>query len=638
MTDKALPYSGPGASRTVVKSLFLVLATAAVESVLLSILLVEDRQVFYGVVLAVLAVLVAQLISAWITSSRFAPQLIEAEKQGPDGIGDLLRTFSLYMTGHMAAVALLFGPVAFITASSALGLGPARLLQSSGVITFVVQTLLLFPVWGMSRVGFQQWMIAQKIVHKEPTHFRSINTMLLPIVAIPAVMTAVGFCVAGEIIVKRAAEQLTIEAYHRAAAAALVETSAESGVDTLYDLTRFDRVIPFAYNQGSGDQRGIDSADLRMLNKINRGSASGTTINSENRAGLAWVSFGGSDVIGGIRVGLERFSIASYYQQFAVIIASILASLLVALWYGAWLRRPLAFTLESIDGLPDRPVPEIDLGLPSEVLGLHSELEKLERRFAVMREAQREAIEGGRSAREMKAQFFAGISHELRSPLNSVIGFTDLLLKGLEGPLTEKQQHRVLNIAEEAEKLMVLIADILDTSKLDAGTFEVDRAWVPAADLLTECTSEARRLVGTRPITLDINYQADLPLVYVDKARIRQAFISLLAQVLGAIEEGQVGIQATLDRDARAGETFLRVEIVDLAGTVSAAEIARIKTVFYYVEGTPAYSSAGGLGLGIALARDVVRLHGGELELVANPGIGPIFTMRLPFEGSIDNE
>jgi signal transduction histidine kinase len=250
-----------------------------------------------------------------------------------------------------------------------------------------------------------------------------------------------------------------------------------------------------------------------------------------------------------------------------------------------------------------------------------------------MRITQQEAINVRKDSREMKARFFAGMSHDLKSPLNSVVGFTDLLIRGLEGELTQEQRFSILKIAEESEKLLVLIADILDTSKLDAGTFELDRSLVLAEDVLDDCVSEAQRLIGTRPIKLHTEFQADLPSVYMDKARIRQALISLLARVMSALKEGTVNLTAYVETSEDDGDKVLQITIADPAERISLAEKEQISKAFHSVDGMPARSGAGGLGLGIALVKDVAQLHNGELHVIARQGSEPIFIMDLPMGG-----
>jgi signal transduction histidine kinase len=403
--------------------------------------------------------------------------------------------------------------------------------------------------------------------------------------------------------------------------------------DTLSELTHFDRITPFAYRADRSMQHGIDSTELHFLEQVRGANKSGATIGQNAGTGLVWVPLRQPDTIGGLKVTLSERSIISYYVQLFIIIVTVMASILVATWYDTTIRRYFRVIIRHVDSLPDGPTPDTSVMLPRELQSLLFELNHIKDRFDMMRMTQQEAIDVGKESRNMKARFFAGMSHDLKSPLNSVIGFTDLLIRGLEGELTEKQRFSILKIAEESEKLLVLIADILDTSKLDAGTFELDRSFVSAQDMLDECLSEARRLIGTRSIQLSTEFQAELSSVYMDKARIRQALISLLARVMSAMNEGTVNLAAHVEPPTEDGEVFFQLTIADPVGRISLAEKEKISNAFHSVDGTPSRSGAGGLGLGIALVKDIVQLHGGELRVIAREGSGPIFIMDLPLGG-----
>jgi signal transduction histidine kinase len=457
--------------------------------------------------------------------------------------------------------------------------------------------------------------------------------MLLSIIFIPSVMTAGVFFLTAETVIRDVTDRLITDSYHQVARAALSGDTSKMSVDALSDLTHFDRITPFAYRAGGSMQRGIDSAELRLLERARDGKKTGTTINRETNTGLVWVPFRDPQTIGGLKVMLGGRSGISYYVQLFIIVVTVLASVLVATWYDTTIRRYFKIAIERVNSLPDGTLSETPIVLPKELRVLFFELRQIKGRFEMMRAAQQEAIKTGKDSREMKARFFAGMSHDLKSPLNSVIGFTDLLIRGLEGELTPKQRFSILKIAEESEKLLIQIADILDTSKLDAGTFELDRSAVFAEDMLVECMSEAQRLIGTRPITLNTEFQAELPHVYMDKARIRQALISLLARVMSVMKEGKVSLTAHVETPTDDRDAFFQMTIADPAGRISLAEKEKMSQAFHSMNGTPSRSGAGGLGLGIALVKDVVQLHDGELHVIAREGSGPIFIVDLPLGG-----
>jgi signal transduction histidine kinase len=232
----------------------------------------------------------------------------------------------------------------------------------------------------------------------------------------------------------------------------------------------------------------------------------------------------------------------------------------------------------------------------------------------------------------MKTEFFAGMSHDLRSPLNSVIGFTDLLLKGMEGPLTEEQTKRVGLISSEAQKLMILISDILDTSKLEAGRLEIDRKWVPSVEILTECTVESERLVGTKPIVFRSSLIPGLPPVYVDKSRLCQTLVSLVSRVIDMIEGGTITLKTSLEQNEFGGGSRLRVDLVDTSRNLEKAKRDQIRNAFSASEGILTTAKAGSLGLGMALAREVLLLHSGELRVLDPDSPESIFGIILPLE------
>jgi signal transduction histidine kinase len=633
MTATDIKRPGKSAAGIIVRSTLPVLAIAAIESILLSVLMFEETVMILGAIVSICAVFAAQLIMTGYAATRVCPETGALGNKDATEIGLLLKHIPSYITVRVATTVVLIGPLAFITASSAMGLGPERLIQTSGMIVLIIQLLLLFPFWGKAREGFQLWLVDSKVAHVEQGYFRSFIVMLLSIAFIPALMTAVVFLVAAEPIVKDVTNRLMTDNYHQIAKAVFSgETSTMSG-DTLSELTHFDRITPFAYRADRSMQHGIDSTELHFLEKVRGTNNSGATIDQNAGTGLVWVPLRQPQTIGGLKVTLSEKSIISYYVQFFIIIVTVLASILVTTWYDTIIRRYFRIVIKHVDALPDGSAPDAPVMLPRELQSLLFELSHIKERFDMMRMTQQEAIDVGRESRIMKARFFAGMSHDLKSPLNSVIGFTDLLICGLEGELTEKQRFSILKIAEESERLLVLIADILDTSKLDAGTFELDRSFVSAQDMLDECLSEARRLIGTRSIQLSAEFQAELPSVYMDKARIRQALISLLARVMSAMKEGTVKLAAHVEPATENGEVFFQITIADPAGRISLAEKEKISNAFHSVDGTPSRSGAGGLGLGIALVKDVVQLHGGELGVIAREGSGHIFIMDLPLGG-----
>jgi len=252
-------------------------------------------------------------------------------------------------------------------------------------------------------------------------------------------------------------------------------------------------------------------------------------------------------------------------------------------------------------------------------------------------EKQMERIDAGRHSRERKAHVFASMSHDLKGPLNSILGFTELLLKGIDGPLSGPQQQTVQRIAEEAERLLVRIGDILDTARFDAGKFELDQMWVPSVEILTDCEAGARRLIGTRPIAFVSRLEPGLPPVRVDRERISRAILGLIALAIDSLEAGEIRLHAYRKRGLHKAADRLAVDLIDSGCRMEEFERLRLESIFAATEGLGEKKEVGSAGLGLVLSRRVVMLHGGDVCAHSDEsggGRGCIFSVTLPLEES----
>ncbi len=624
---------GPDLTLTMLRRVAPILALASLVCIALAFLGLETGAEKTGLVCAMLLVLGAQLCVVGFKASQLKARITK-HKDSDSRAEELLRLFPTSTTLHVAAAGALVGPISFIAVSSVLGLGPGHLLLEALIDFLIAEVAFLFPVFFALRGGIQSYWRPSRLYW--PWRRGSLTWALFPVVAIPAVCAALGLVSVSDHAVNQIVQRWLMSSYGRIAESVFSDDPAAHDSESLVRLTRFDSVTPFTLHLDSNQHHGISGAALEVVRRVN--SADNAAIDRERNAGFVWMSREGSQLLRGIRVEFPRIN--KYNSvAFAVFLAVIFTAIALTLRYGTRLKRHIGDLNTRIDALPERGKGTPRPGLPGELEEVMQRLDRLEESFHTMRAATREAIDSGRRAGQVKSEFFAGMSHDLRSPLNSIIGFTDLLLKGMEGPLTDEQQDTVHLIAEEAEKLMVLVADILDTSKLDSGSFELNCSWVPAAEVLTECVREARRLIGTQPIELLCSLPPDLPLVLVDKERIRQAIISLLARVVSAVRQGTVEMRASLEwLSGEESEKLLRIVINDADHLVPIDERRRIETAFHSIDGMPSRSEAGGLGLGISLARDMVRLHGGELNVVGSRDVGTIFSVTLPLDDTAQTE
>jgi PAS domain S-box-containing protein len=226
-------------------------------------------------------------------------------------------------------------------------------------------------------------------------------------------------------------------------------------------------------------------------------------------------------------------------------------------------------------------------------------------------------------ANRAKVEFLSMMSHDLRTPLNAVNGYTDLLLMGVRGELTEAQQKDLTRIKDAGKFLLGLINDILSFAKLELGKAELDIRPVPVVGALTQ----AEELLGTRFADAGIAYRReevseDL-LVNADPDRLQQILLNLLTNASKFTPaEGRVTLSAT-----RMGER-VHISVADTGRGIPAAKLQEIFRPFSQVEA--ADRKKGGVGLGLAIGRELARSMEGDLTVVSEPGRGSEFTISLP--------
>ncbi|HEY8428867.1 MAG TPA: HAMP domain-containing sensor histidine kinase [Sandaracinaceae bacterium] len=232
-------------------------------------------------------------------------------------------------------------------------------------------------------------------------------------------------------------------------------------------------------------------------------------------------------------------------------------------------------------------------------------------------------------AHELRTRLMASMSHELRSPLNSIVGFAQLLEKGLEGPLRPEQSESVTMIRRSAEELILLLTDILDLARLEAGKLKLARQWTPSVEILTEAVRLGRSIVEGRDVEIEAELQPGLPPVFVDQRRIVQAVVALFRHAASSLTETRIRLRARVAFGPPGPERHLRVEIYDAVGAIPPDEVARIFEAFREIT-EPTGRRVGGLGMALSLSRELVRLHGGEVWADSAPGAGTILCVAIP--------
>lgn len=231
------------------------------------------------------------------------------------------------------------------------------------------------------------------------------------------------------------------------------------------------------------------------------------------------------------------------------------------------------------------------------------------------------AIEKAKEADRLKNQFLANMSHDLRSPLNSILGFSELLTSGIDGDLTSEQREMVEHIHDSGKHLLRQIDDILDTAKLEAGRLDFDPEPTPGATLVGRAIHQTRK---RRPSS--IGYEVDvapgLPPAFVDPYRTVQALENVLTFASERMSEGSLAIRVRLGTSRRGQVLFVQVRTPVRPAT--AQQLARARRGFFRIPGHA------GLGLGLPIAGSILELQGGALSIedLGEEG-GMIFTLEL---------
>lgn len=227
-------------------------------------------------------------------------------------------------------------------------------------------------------------------------------------------------------------------------------------------------------------------------------------------------------------------------------------------------------------------------------------------------------------ASKAKSEFLANMSHELRTPLNAIIGFTQRLLKHKSAELDARSLDALQTVARNGQHLLRLINDLLDMAKVESGKLSLDIAPVCIGELFDDVRQQFRQQAEERNIALEIHAPDGLT-ICADRGRLFQVLLNLMSNALKFTFQGSITLQAGID--ATSPDT-VRIDVIDTGIGISAAAQARLFQKFEQVHGRE-HATAGGTGLGLALVRELVSLHGGRVAVSSEEGRGSQFTIWL---------
>lgn len=233
-------------------------------------------------------------------------------------------------------------------------------------------------------------------------------------------------------------------------------------------------------------------------------------------------------------------------------------------------------------------------------------------------------------ANHLKSQFLANVTHELRTPLHSIISYGALILEGfVDGTLTAEQEQHIQFMVNRAEDLSHLVDDMLDLSKIEADRIEVKSEPLELATSLSEVVEQLKPLANNKELYLRLEIENGLPQVVADGHRLRQVVINLVSNALKFTEKGGVTIHCHHLKQ----QSMVQVAVTDTGIGISPAALGYIFEAFRQADGSTT-RRFGGTGLGLTIAKKLIELQGGEIAVESVPGEGSTFSFTFPIADS----
>ena len=271
--------------------------------------------------------------------------------------------------------------------------------------------------------------------------------------------------------------------------------------------------------------------------------------------------------------------------------------------------------LQALDALRERQ---------EELAALNRELEDTNRGVVALYAELDEKADYLQRANEVKTRFLADMTHEFRTPLNSILSLSRLLLDRVDGPLNEEQDRQVALIRRSATTLSDLVNDLLDLAKVEAGKVTVKAAPFDVADLFGALRGMLRPLLAhNTSVNLLFDQPVDVSVIDTDEGKVSQILRNFISNALKYTERGEVRVAAVRDDD------HIIFSVADTGIGIAREDQARIFDEFTQID-SPLQKKVKGTGLGLPLARKLARLLGGEVWLQSEPGLGTTFYVSIP--------
>jgi signal transduction histidine kinase len=259
-----------------------------------------------------------------------------------------------------------------------------------------------------------------------------------------------------------------------------------------------------------------------------------------------------------------------------------------------------------------------------EARALRSELEETNRGVLALYAELDVQADQLREAAELKSRFLAYMSHEFRTPINSIRSITRLLLDRIDGPLSEEQERQVAFIQQNATEFAEMVDDLLDLAKVEAGRVEISPAWFEMVDLFSALRGMFKPVLTNPDVNLVFGEPQNVPKLYTDDRKLSQILRNFISNALKFTPKGEVRVDARFE-----GDRMVTFSVADTGIGIAPEFHGSIFEDFSQVH-SALQRRLRGTGLGLSLSKKLAQLLGGSVSLQSEPGKGSVFLLTIP--------
>src|ERR1700733_5858180 len=229
-----------------------------------------------------------------------------------------------------------------------------------------------------------------------------------------------------------------------------------------------------------------------------------------------------------------------------------------------------------------------------------------------------------REAADLKSRFLSYMSHEFRTPLASITSISDILIGGMDGPLTAEQKRQIQFVRGSVRELTEMVDDLLDLAKVDAGRISISPEWFEMVDLFSALRGMFKPIVGSGSVSLIFEETTDIPRIYTDDKKLSQILRNFISNALKFTSEGEVRVSAAL-----AGQTHVEFAVSDTGIGIAKDHLPALFSDFVQID-SRIQKRLRGTGLGLSLSKKFAELLGGRVGVTSEEGRGSRFSVVIP--------